>query len=91
MRAIDIDPDSVLRYSLVEPITAYDLKGQLVDVSQYDYRDLFRISPQSGEIRINKKLDITKVQKISYTVKAVDTTADGPEQSGTGKEHNSID
>lgn len=84
MQAIDIDENANLQYSFVEPITAYSLQGQLVDVYQYDYRDLFKINEKTGQVRVNKKLDITKVQKIIYTVKAVDLSAEGPEQSGTG-------
>jgi len=54
-------------------------------MDQYDYAGLFRIDRLSGDVRVNGELDITKVQKILYTVKAVDTSAEGPEQIGTGK------
>lgn len=83
MQAIDIDVDSNLEYSFVEPITAYSSVGQLVELSTYNYTDLFRINRDTGEVRVNKQLDITKVQKILYTVQAEDTSYPG--QVGTGE------
>ncbi|XP_067945562.1 cadherin-87A-like [Watersipora subatra] len=85
MKAIDLDINALLHYSFIEPIEAYDTYYRLISLDAYNYTDLFRIHPSSGQVFVNAKLDINVVKRIVYTVQAIDTAASGPVQSGTGR------
>lgn len=63
------------------------LDGKSVNPDEYNFTTLFRIDSRSGDVRVNGDLDITKVQKIRYTVQAVDIAAT-PNQVGYGMQMN---
>jgi len=83
MQAIDRDSDADLRYSFVEPITAHDISGLPVNTEDYNYIELFRIDSETGQVFVNRRLDIHQVERIQYTVQARDISADDSEQVGT--------
>ena len=85
MKAIDLDRNAILQYSFIEPIEAFDLFNRVVNIEDFNYTQLFRIHPSTGQVFVNNKLDITVVKRIVYTVKAKDTAAEGPDQIGTGE------
>lgn len=85
IQAIDRDENAELRYSFTGTITAYNLQGQQVNVQDYDYTNLFRIDSGTGQVFVNRTLDVSRVQRVIYTVQAVDIAAyDGSPQIGTG-------
>ena len=85
MKASDPDRNAILRYSLTEPIEAYDLYNHAVNINDYNYTELFRIDSSNGQVFVNDKLDITAVKRIVYTVQAIDIAAEGPLQIGRGE------
>ena len=84
MQAIDIDTNADLYYNFTSDVSAYNMAGQLVDVQVYNYLDLFRID-SAGQVFVNGRLDVSKVQRIIYGVQAIDKAAiSGPVQRGEG-------
>ena len=84
MQAIDIDTNADLYYNFTSEVSAYNMAGQLVDVQVYNYLDLFRID-SAGQVFVNGRLDVSKVQRIIYGVQAIDKAAiSGPVQRGEG-------
>ena len=84
MQAIDIDTNADLYYNFTSEVSAYNIAGQLVDVQVYNYLDLFRID-SAGQVFVNGRLDVSKVQRIIYGVQAIDKAAiSGPVQRGEG-------
>ena len=71
MQAIDIDTNADLYYNFTSEVSAYNMAGQLVDVQVYNYLDLFRID-SAGQVFVNGRLDVSKVQRIIYGVQAID-------------------
>ncbi|KAG7299357.1 hypothetical protein JYU34_016291 [Plutella xylostella] len=73
LQAYDTDINSKLKYSIIEPIKALSKAGvQLQSNSNYDYKSLFRIDEDTGEIFVNGTLDYSQASIVILTVKVVD-------------------
>ncbi|XP_045446649.1 cadherin-23 [Melitaea cinxia] len=75
--AHDSDLNAKLKYSLIEPIKAFSKAGvQLKPNSNYDYKNIFKINEESGEILVNGKLDYSQASIVILTVKVTDVNAE---------------
>ncbi|XP_063531882.1 cadherin-23 [Cydia strobilella] len=75
--AHDTDVNSVLKYSIIDPIKAFSKAGvHLKPNAQYDYKHIFRINEDTGEIIVNGTLDYSQASIIILTVKVVDINAE---------------
>lgn len=75
--AYDTDVSSKLQYSLIEPIKALSKAGvQLKPNSPFDYRHLFRINEETGEIFVNGTLDYSQASIVILTIKVIDVNAE---------------
>ncbi|XP_049865838.1 cadherin-23 [Pectinophora gossypiella] len=77
MIAYDTDVNSKLKYSLIEPTNAFSKAGvQLKANSPYDYKTLFRIDEDTGEIFVNGSLDYSQASIVILTINVVDVNAE---------------
>ncbi|XP_059061390.1 cadherin-23 [Achroia grisella] len=75
--AYDTDVNAQLKYSLIEPIKAFSKAGvQLKANAPYDYKNIFRINEDTGEILVNGALDYSQASIVILTVKVIDTNAE---------------
>ncbi|CAG5042613.1 unnamed protein product [Parnassius apollo] len=75
--AYDTDSNAKLKYSIVEPIKALSKAGiQLKSNTPYDYKTIFRIDEDTGEIFVNGTLDYSQVSIVILTVKVTDINAE---------------
>ncbi|PZC83942.1 hypothetical protein B5X24_HaOG206691 [Helicoverpa armigera] len=75
--AYDTDVNSKLHYSIVQPIKALSKAGvQLKPNSPYDYKHMFRINEDTGEIFVNGTLDYSMASIVILTIKVVDVNAE---------------
>ncbi|CAG9785326.1 unnamed protein product [Diatraea saccharalis] len=75
--AHDTDINSKLKFSLIDPIKAFSKAGvQLKPNSVYDYKHVFRIDEDSGEIFVNGTLDYSQASIVILTIKVVDINAE---------------
>ncbi|CAL1530727.1 unnamed protein product [Lymnaea stagnalis] len=80
--AEDPDFNSVLRFSFT-PQKANDGTGSEATSTIYDFRNMFRIEPRTGEVFVNGTLHRKSVARITYSVLVQDIAA-SPVQDGTG-------
>lgn len=77
MVAYDTDANSILLYSIVEPIKALSKAGvPLKPNASYNYKNIFRIDENTGELFVNGKLDYSQASIIILTIKVVDANAE---------------
>lgn len=77
LEAHDTDVDSKLQYSITEPIKALSKAGvQLKSNTPYDYKNIFQIEENTGEIFVNGKLDYSKASIVILTIKVIDMNAE---------------
>ncbi|XP_072941019.1 cadherin-87A [Epargyreus clarus] len=75
--AQDTDFNSKLKYSIIEPIKAMSKAGvQLKANAPYDYRNVFRIDEDTGEIIVNGTLDYSQASIVILTIKVIDVNAE---------------
>ncbi|XP_047515658.1 cadherin-23 [Pieris napi] len=75
--AYDTDVTAKLKYSIREPVKAFSKAGvQLKPNSNYDYKSIFRIDEDSGEIFVNGNLDYSQASIVILTIKVVDVNAE---------------
>ncbi|XP_074648131.1 cadherin-87A-like isoform X2 [Tubulanus polymorphus] len=79
--AKDLDSGAVIRYS-IEPTSAYNKGGDLVDPNSYDYKNLFKIDDITGQISTNSRLNYDKAVEVYLQVQAQDKNV--TQQTGTG-------
>ena len=79
VRADDLDRDAKLQYSIVEPITARDKTGNVLNNrAGYDYSSAFQINPDTGYIVVNEPLSYSSAAVIILTIQVTDLNADLP-------------
>ncbi|VVC89380.1 unnamed protein product, partial [Leptidea sinapis] len=77
LTAFDTDSTAKLKYTIIEPIKAFSRAGvQLKPNAPYDYKTIFRINEDNGEISVSGKLDYSQVSVVILTVKVVDINAE---------------
>lgn len=77
LTAYDTDVNSKLVYSIKEPVKAFSKAGvQLKNNSPYDYKTLFGIKENNGDIFVNGTLDYSRASIVILTVKVVDINAE---------------
>ncbi|KAL4713625.1 hypothetical protein ACJJTC_017666 [Scirpophaga incertulas] len=77
INAYDTDINSKLKFSLINPIRAFSNAGvQLKTNSPYNYKTLFRINENTGEIFVNGTLDYSQASFVLVTVKVIDINAE---------------
>lgn len=75
--AHDSDSNARLKYSLMEPIKAFSKAGvQVKPNSPYDYKHLFKVNEDTGEILVNGTLDYSQVSVVILSMKATDINAE---------------
>ncbi|XP_026328265.1 cadherin-23 isoform X1 [Hyposmocoma kahamanoa] len=75
--AFDSDINAKLKYSLIEPVKAFSKSGvQLKPNSPYDYKTLFKINEDTGEIFVNGTLDYGQASIVILTIKVIDENAE---------------
>lgn len=86
-KVIAKDPDvaspDLLRYALVEPISALDKDGRAVSVSQESYKNFFNLVAATGEVRVASEITRDTAAVVRLTITVTDTSAN-PRQTGTG-------
>lgn len=86
--AYDTDITAKLKYSIVEPVKAFSKAGvQLKPNSNYDYKSIFRINEDTGEIIVNGKLDYSQASIVILTVKVIDINAEVNKEQYATIEH----
>lgn len=79
--AYDTDLNAKLKYSLIEPLKAFSKAGvHLKSNSPYDYKTLFRINEDTGEIFVNGTLDYSQASIFILTIKVIDVNAEVREE-----------
>ncbi|KAL0840760.1 hypothetical protein ABMA28_015943 [Loxostege sticticalis] len=77
MVAYDTDVNAKLKFSLIDPLKAFSKAGvQLKPNSPYDYKRVFKIDEDSGEILVNGTLDYSQASIVILTIKVVDINAE---------------
>ncbi|XP_050671945.1 cadherin-23 [Leptidea sinapis] len=77
LTAFDTDSTAKLKYTIIEPIKAFSRAGvQLKPNAPYDYKTIFSINEDNGEISVSGKLDYSQVSVVILTVKVVDINAE---------------
>ncbi|XP_060576432.1 cadherin-87A-like isoform X2 [Ruditapes philippinarum] len=84
IKAYDPDLDALLRYVFTEPKEASSNEGNVVDPNIVDFRDLFTIEYETGDIYVNKELSSVLTAIVSYGVEVRDITPT-PYQVGPGR------
>ncbi|XP_013185198.1 cadherin-87A [Amyelois transitella] len=75
--AYDTDINNKLKFSIKDPVKAFSKAGvQLKPNSPYDYRNIFRIDEDTGEIFVNGTLDYSQASIVILTIKVEDTNAE---------------
>jgi hypothetical protein len=79
--ATDPDRNAELEYDIVEPITARDKSGTVLESSagggdDYDFKSAFSIDPATGRITINEKLSYNLAAVIILTLQVRDRKAE---------------
>lgn len=75
--AHDSDSNARLKYSLMEPIKAFSKAGvQVKPNSPYDYKHMFKVNEDTGEILVNGTLDYSQVSVVILSVKVTDINAE---------------
>nr|XP_032511121.1 cadherin-23 isoform X1 [Danaus plexippus plexippus] len=75
--AHDSDLNAKLKYSIIEPIKAFSKAGvQIKSNSAYDYKNLFKINEDTGEIFVNGTLDYSQTSIVILTIKVTDVNAE---------------
>lgn len=75
--AYDTDVNSKLKYSIIEPIKALSKAGvQLKSNSPYNFKNIFRIDEDTGEIFVNGSLDYSQASIVILTIKVIDINAE---------------
>ena len=75
--ATDPDRNSDLEYNIIEPIKARDKSGtELENVSSFNFKNAFKIDPESGDIYINEKLSYSSAAVIILTLEVRDMNAE---------------
>ncbi|XP_041976287.1 cadherin-23 [Aricia agestis] len=89
MTAEDTDLNAQLKFSIIEPIKAFSKAGVLLKPSSpFDYRNMFKINEDSGEIIVNGSLDYSQMSSIILTIKVTDINAEtNKEQQFDTKEY----
>ena len=86
--ALDMDRNAKLEYSIVEPISARDKTGNVLNNrAAYDFSKAFGVDPQSGVIYLNEPLSHNSAAVIIVTVQVEDLGADEayPDQIDTAE------
>ncbi|XP_068630269.1 cadherin-87A [Battus philenor] len=77
INAYDTDLNAKLKYNIVEPIKALSKAGiQLKPNSPYNYRNIFRIDEDTGEIFVNGTLDYSQASIVILTIMVTDINAE---------------
>ncbi|XP_052263419.1 protocadherin Fat 4-like isoform X2 [Dreissena polymorpha] len=84
IKAYDPDADAILRFRFNDPKQASSEEGFQVTPDVYDFRYLFRIDENNGDIYVNGSLDSKKTNIVSYGVVVTDVKA-VPNQNGPGQ------
>lgn len=79
--AVDLDKDANLRYSIIDPIRAWNRIN--MEIPNHPYKNWFVIDSNTGDVTVNNKLDRDKVIRWSATVKVQDMNG-GANQTATG-------
>ncbi len=75
--ANDVDRNANLEYSIVEPITARDKTGNILNNrAAYDFSQAFAINPKTGQIVVNEPLSYSSAAVIIVTLQVTDLNAD---------------
>ncbi|XP_053602394.1 cadherin-87A [Plodia interpunctella] len=75
--AHDTDLNNKLKYSINDPVKAFSKAGvQLKPNSPYDFKHIFRIDEDTGEIFVNGTLDYSQASIVILTLKVVDVNAE---------------
>lgn len=74
--AYDTDINAKLQYSIIELKALSKAGVQLKPNSQYNYKHIFRINKDTGEILVNGTLDYSKASIVILTIKVVDVNAE---------------
>ncbi|KAB7498891.1 Cadherin-23 [Armadillidium nasatum] len=88
VEASDPDENSLLSYSITEPIFAYDKTGVTVkENSPYKFADAFSVNASTGEIFVSGRLDHNEAAVIVFGILVVDLNAneDYPLQNDTSE------
>ncbi|CAK1552466.1 unnamed protein product [Leptosia nina] len=86
--AYDTDISAKLKYYIIDPVKAFSKAGiQLKPGSNYDYKNLFRIDEDTGEVTVNGKLDYSQASIVILTVKVVDINAELNKEQFASIEH----
>ncbi|XP_038210910.1 cadherin-23 [Zerene cesonia] len=86
--AHDTDLTAKLKYSITDPIKAFSKAGvQLKPNANYDYKNLFRIDEDTGDIFVNGTLDYSQVSIVILTIKVVDVNAELNKEQFATTEH----
>lgn len=79
--ANDNDRNAQLEYDIIEPITARDKTGNILNNrAAYDFSSAFAINPNSGQIVVNEPLSYSSASVIILTVQVTDVNAELPRQ-----------
>ncbi|KPI98094.1 Cadherin-23 [Papilio xuthus] len=77
INAFDTDLNAKLKFSIVEPIKALSKAGiQLKSNSPYNYKSMFRIDEDTGDISVNGTLDYSQASIVILTIKVTDINAE---------------
>ncbi|XP_045534163.1 cadherin-23 [Papilio machaon] len=77
INAYDTDLNAKLKFSIVEPIKALSKAGiQLKPNSPFNYKTIFRIDEDTGEIFVNGTLDYSQASIVILTIKVTDINAE---------------
>ncbi|XP_045493126.1 cadherin-23 [Colias croceus] len=86
--AHDTDLTAKLKYSIIDPIKAFSKAGvQLKPNANYDYKNIFRIDEDTGDIFVNGTLDYSQVSIVILTIKVVDVNAELNKEQFATTEH----
>lgn len=76
LSAHDTDLTAKLKYNLVEPIKAFSKAGIQLKSTSYDYKRLFRIDENTGEVFVNSTLDYSQASIVILTIRVSDVNAE---------------
>ncbi|XP_039748897.1 cadherin-23 [Pararge aegeria] len=80
--AHDSDSNARLKYSLIEPIKAFSKAGvQVKSNSPYDYKHMFKVNEDTGEILVNGTLDYSQASVVILLIKVTDVNAEANKEN----------
>ena len=93
LRAEDPDKGSLLRYNMDPELSeARSGEGRLVSLDMYDWRNIFSVDTNTGDVIISERLDREMIQDFELAVTVEDIAADGTErQVATSSIHISVE